>query len=91
MEQEKYPDVAVMEQQVIATKEHATETVESKRTRYKTGESFVVKLGSALMSVFLGIRNKTEKKEQKAQVEEKVEKIDTNKQKKKNKKKKKKE
>lgn len=90
MEQEKYPDVAVMEQQIIATKEHATETVESKRTRYKTGDSFVVKLGDALVGAFLGIRGKVEKKEEKVKVEEKVENIDTDKQKKKNKKKKKK-
>ncbi|MBP6975995.1 zinc-ribbon domain-containing protein [Candidatus Dojkabacteria bacterium] len=90
MEQEKYPNMAVMEQQIIATKEHATETVESKRTRYKTGDSFVVKLGDALVGAFLGIRGRVEKKEEKVQVEEKVENIDTDKQKKKNKKKKKK-
>jgi len=49
---EKYPDAAVMEQQIIASKEHATETVESKRTRYKTGNSFVVKLGGGILSFF---------------------------------------
>ncbi len=58
LEKEKYPDVKVMEKQITATKEHAVETVESKRTRYKTGHSFVVKLGNALITPILTIRKK---------------------------------
>ena len=50
--EEQYPNVTVMEQQILATKEHATQTVESKRTRYKTGKSFVVKLGDVVLSLF---------------------------------------
>lgn len=53
VEQEKYPDVQTMEQQIQATKEHATETVESKRTKYKTGDSFVVSLGESIISLFV--------------------------------------
>ena len=49
--EEQYPNVIVMEQQIQATKEHATQTVESKRTRYKTGKSFVVKLGESIISL----------------------------------------
>lgn len=65
VEEEKYPDVEVMEKQITATKEHAVETVESKRTRYKTGHSFVVKLGHALLTPILAIRGKMlSKKEQ---------------------------
>lgn len=64
MGEEKYPDVAVMEKQIIATKEHAVETVESKRTRYKTGHSFVVKLGNALITPVLSIREKIQLKKE---------------------------
>ena len=58
LEEEKYPDVEVMEKQITATKEHAVETVESKRTRYKTGPSFVVKLGDAIVAPMLSIGEK---------------------------------
>lgn len=61
VEQEKYPDVAVMEKQINATKELATETVESKRTRYKTGSSLVVKLGDILVGTFLKLKSQTKK------------------------------
>lgn len=54
----KYPDVEVMEKQIIATKEQATQTVESKRTRYKTGKSLVVKLGDSILSMFASIKSK---------------------------------
>ena len=54
--EEQYPNVVVMEQQILATKEHATQTVESKRTRYKTGKSFVVKLGDVILSGLKNIR-----------------------------------
>lgn len=49
--QKQYPDVSVMEQQIQATKEHVTETVEGKRTRYKTGKSLVVKLGDSILAI----------------------------------------
>lgn len=62
--EEKYPDVKVMEKQITATKEHAVETVESKRTRYKTGHSFVVKLGSALITPALTIKEKIQLKKE---------------------------
>ena len=58
VEQEKYPDTQIMQQQIVATKEHATETVESKRTRYKTGDSFVVKLGNAILGGFIKLKEK---------------------------------
>jgi hypothetical protein len=56
--EEKYPNVEVMEKQITATKEHAVETVESKRTRYKTGHSFVVKLGDAIITPMLTIKER---------------------------------
>lgn len=62
VQQERYPDVAVMEQQIIATKEHATETVEAKRTKYKTGHSFVVKLGDAIVGPFVKLKENREDK-----------------------------
>ena len=55
--EEQYPDVVVMEKQILATKEHATQTVESKRTRYKTGKSFVVKLGESIISLIQKIKD----------------------------------
>lgn len=57
-EEEKYPDVKIMEEQITATKEHAVETVESKRTRYKTGHSFAVKLGNPLVVLGLKVKEK---------------------------------
>lgn len=80
IEQEKYPDVAVMEQQIIATKEHATATVESKRTRYKTGDSFVVKLGDAILTIVLGIKKKVVKNTEIVEAEKKIENIQTQRQ-----------
>ncbi len=56
--EEKYPDVQVMQKQISATRDEATQTVESKRTRYKTGHSFVVKLGNALISSGVKIKEK---------------------------------
>ena len=41
--QEEYPTVQAMEKQITATKREAEKTVESKMTKYKTGNSFVVK------------------------------------------------
>jgi len=55
--EEQYPDVVVMEKQILATKEHATQTVESKRTRYKTGKSFVVKLGESIISLIQKVKD----------------------------------
>ncbi len=48
--QEEHPTVEVMEKEIIATKKEAEKTVESKMTRYKTGYSFVVKLGNSIVS-----------------------------------------
>ncbi len=56
--QEQYPDIKVMEEQIQATKEHATQTVESKRTKYKTGRTFVVKLGEAILGIISQIKEK---------------------------------
>ncbi len=80
--QDKYPDVEVMQKQITATKEEATETVESKRTRYKTGHSFVVKLGNALMIPFMKLKQDYEKKrieQQSSKEEAKEEKKNLNK------------
>ena len=68
--EEQYPNVTVMEQQILATKEHATQTVESKRTRYKTGKSFVVKLGDVITS---GLRKIKEDIPSKIVIEENTE------------------
>ena len=68
--EEQYPNVTVMEQQILATKEHATQTVESKRTRYKTGKSFVVKLGDVIIS---GLRKIKEDIPSKIVIEENTE------------------
>ena len=48
--QEEHPTVKVMEEQITATKREAEKTVESKMTKYKTGNSFVVKLGNSIVS-----------------------------------------
>ncbi len=72
-----------MEQQITATKEHAVETVESKRTRYKTGHSFVVKLGNAILTPLLSLKKeiqlkkddlleKVNKKEEKEEVKQSI-------------------
>jgi len=96
VKEEEYPSVEVMEQQILASKEEATDTVESKRLRYKQSGSFVVKLGNIVISNWKRllelIKSKTEqvelvKDEKKIErVEEK--KIVSSKKKKKNKKKK---
>ena len=91
VEQEKYPDAAVMEKQIIATKEYATETVEAKRTRYKTGKSFVVKLGDVVIGGIMNAKGKinerNEKKKEEIVVEKKEPTPKNKKQEKKNKKK----
>lgn len=51
-QEEEYPSIEVMEQQILATKEEAAETVESNRIRYKQGGSFVLKLGSSVISAW---------------------------------------
>ncbi len=61
-QEEKYPDAQVMQQQITATKEQASEVVESKRTRYKTGESFIVKLGNVIIGGFLHLKTKVKGK-----------------------------
>jgi hypothetical protein len=57
--EEKYPDVKRMEEQIAATKEYATQTVESKRTRYKRAQSFVVQLGNTIISLFNTVKGTT--------------------------------
>lgn len=60
---QKYPDVKKMEEQITATKKIASTTVESKRTRYKTGDSFVTALGSAIITSFLQVKKIFTKKD----------------------------
>jgi RNA polymerase subunit RPABC4/transcription elongation factor Spt4 len=43
------PTVEVMEKQIQATKDEATEIVETKRTRYSTKKEFSVKIGEAVV------------------------------------------
>ncbi len=97
VKEEEYPSVEVMEQQILASKEEATDTVESRRLRYKQRGSFVVKLGNIAISNWKKlielVKSKTEQvelvKEEKEveRVEEK--KVVSSKKKKKNKKKRK--
>ncbi len=47
--EEQYPTMEVMQQQILATREEATETVESNRLKYKQSKSFVVKLGNTII------------------------------------------
>jgi hypothetical protein len=97
VKEEEYPSVEVMEQQILASKEEATDTVESKRLRYKQSGSFVVKLGNIVISnwkkLMEVVKSKTERTEE-VREEKRVEKVAekkvvSGKKKKKNKKKKK--
>jgi hypothetical protein len=63
--EEEYPSIEIMEQQILATKEEAAETVESNRLRYKQGGSFVVKLGSSIISSWKNFFTNEEKVEEK--------------------------
>jgi len=89
--QEEHPTVKVMEEQITATKREAEKTVESKMTKYKTGNSFVVKLGNSIVSSVskLGGKKKERDEEQVVQESKNQQKnVQSSKQKKKKKKKK---
>ena len=89
--QEEYPTVKVMEEQITATKREAEKTVESRMTKYKTGNSFVVKLGNSIVSSVskLGGKKKGKDEEQVVQESKNQQKnVQSSKQKKKKKKKK---
>jgi len=91
--QEEHPTVQAMEKQITATKREAEKTVESKRTRYKTGNSFVVKLGNSIVSSISKLGGKKKEKDEEQVVQENSTKnqqknVQSSKQKKKKKKKK---
>lgn len=91
--QEEHPTVQAMEKQITATKREAEKTVESKMTKYKTGNSFVVKLGNSIVSSISKLGGKKEEKYEEQVVQENRTKnqqknIQSSKQKKKKKKKK---
>lgn len=50
--EEAYPNVEVMEQQILASKQEAKDTVEANRVRYKSGKSVVIKIGDSLIQVW---------------------------------------
>jgi len=91
--QEEHPTVQAMEKQITATKREAEKTVESKMTRYKTGNSFVVKLGNSIVSSISKLGGKKKEKDEEQVVQENSTKnqqknVQSSKQKKKKKKKK---
>ena len=67
---EEYPTVQAMEKQITATKREAVKTVESKMTKYKTGNSFVVKLGNSIVSSISKLGGKKEEKYEEEVVQE---------------------
>ena len=67
---EEYPTVQAMEKQITATKREAEKTVESKMTKYKTGNSFVVKLGNSIVSSISKLGGKKEEKYEEQVVQE---------------------
>lgn len=94
VKEEGYPTVEVMEQQILASKEEATDTVESKRLRYKQSGSFVIKLGDIVISSWKKLLNLTKEKLETVSVKEEKDipvekKLSSSKKKKKNKKRKK--
>ena len=68
--QEEHPTVKVMEEQITATKREAEKTVESRMTKYKTGNSFVVKLGNSIVSSISKLGGKKEEKYEEQVVQE---------------------
>ena len=68
--QEEYPTVKVMEEQITATKREAEKTVESRMTKYKTGNSFVVKLGNSIVSSVSKLGGKKKEKDEEQVVQE---------------------
>jgi DNA-directed RNA polymerase subunit RPC12/RpoP len=89
--QEEHPTVKVMEEQITATKREAEKTVESRMTKYKTGNSFVVKLGNSIVSSVSKLGGKKKEKDEEQVVQEsknQQKNVQSSKQKKKKKKKK---
>ena len=68
--QEEHPTVKVMEEQITATKREAEKTVESKMTKYKTGNSFVVKLGNSIVSSVSKLGGKKKERDEEQVVQE---------------------
>jgi len=91
--QEEYPSMEVMEQQILATKEEATETVESKRLKYKQSEGFIVKLGGMIISSWRRlidvVKERLERAKEDVIVNQQQEMVESNSKKKKKKKRKK--
>lgn len=89
--QEEHPTVQAMEKQITATKREAEKTVESRMTKYKTGNSFVVKLGNSIVSSVSKLGGKKKEKDEEQVVQEsknQQKNVQSSKQKKKKKKKK---
>ena len=92
VKEEEYPTVEVMQQQILATREEASEIVESKRIRYKPSGSFVIKLGNMVISSwsrFIAVLKEKTKKESVEVVDTRSQAQIVNRKKKKNKKRKK--
>ena len=68
--QEEHPTVKVMEEQITATKREAEKTVESRMTKYKTGNSFVVKLGNSIVSSVSKLGGKKKERDEEQVVQE---------------------
>ena len=89
--EQESPTREIMEQQIQATKDEATQVVESKGTRYSTKKGFAIKIGESIIGGYKIIGQKLKvifsKPDKVNEIEPKVE-IDTNKKHKKNKKKK---
>lgn len=88
---EVVPDTNVMQEQILASKQEAAESVEGNRTRYKSNKSIVVKVGDSLLS-FVGLIKESIPKKEGSQTKQEVANIQVegNIQNRKNKKKKKK-
>lgn len=85
------PSTQVMEQQIQATKDEATQVVTSKKTKYKDGKSLAVKIGDSLLRFFDKTKEKiTELLKKKEVKEENTEEVKKKPKKKKKKSKKKK-
>lgn len=56
---EKAPSKEVMEEQIQASKEEATEVVESNRVRYSAKKGFAVKIGDGLIDLYKGLFGKS--------------------------------
>ncbi|MGI6423467.1 MAG: zinc-ribbon domain-containing protein [Candidatus Dojkabacteria bacterium] len=88
--QQEQPSVEVMEQQILANKEHMVDTVESDKLRYKQRGDFIVKLGDVVIGGWKKLTG-AEKKEDEQKSEQDVvksERVDKKKRKKKKRRKK---